>query len=181
MATSQSLIHLVPYYPLSSSSFYTQRLKWRRLKRKNDRKKAAFVFVWWRQTIVWSHQTIVCSRQTIVWQQQTINKQRRTIQKNSAEARTKEICPLAGAPNVPPHLSSASTMQRKSITGHTKTTGNRELTSEKRLLALPKGRFSTKASSEISGKESPQQKKSEQSIWQTKNSFYLCTRLTAIR
>ena len=101
--------------------------------------------------------------------------------KNSAEARTKEICPPAGAPNVPPHLSSASTMQRKSITGHTKTTGNRELTSEKRLLALPKGRFSIKASSEISGKEIPQQKKSEQSIWQTKKSFYLCTRLTAIR
>lgn len=82
MATSQSLIHLVPYYPLSFSSFYTQCLKWRRLKRKNDRKKAAFVFVWWRQTIVWSHQTIVCSRQTIVWQQQTINKQRRTMQKS---------------------------------------------------------------------------------------------------
>ena len=83
MAKSQSLIHLVPYYPLSSSSFYTQRLKWRRLKRKNDRKKAAFVFVWWRQTIVWSHQTIVCSRQTIVWRQQTINKQKRTIQKSA--------------------------------------------------------------------------------------------------
>ena len=98
-----------------------------------------------------------------------------------AEARTKETRPPSGAPNVPPYLSSASTMQRKSITGHTKTAGNRGLTSEKRLLALPKGRFSIKASSEISGKESPQQKKSEQSIWQTKKSFYLCTRLTAIR
>ena len=82
MATSQSLIHLVPYFPLSFSSFYTQRPKGRRLKRKNDCKKAAFVFVWWRQTIVWSHQTIVCSRQTIVWQQQTINKPRRTMQKS---------------------------------------------------------------------------------------------------
>ena len=128
MATSQSLIHLVPYFPLCSSSFYTQHLKWRRLKRKNDRKKAAFVFVWCRQTIVWSHQTIVCSRQTIVWQQQTINKQRRTMQKNRAEARTRETCPPSGAPNVPPYLSSASTMQRKAITAHTKTANNRGLT-----------------------------------------------------
>ena len=101
--------------------------------------------------------------------------------KISVEARTKETCPPSGAPNVPPYLSSASTMQRKSITAHTKTANNRELTSEKRLHALPRGRFSIKASSEISGKESPQQKKSEQSIWQTKKSFYLCTRLTAIR
>jgi|GEM_PF-2561817 hypothetical protein len=101
--------------------------------------------------------------------------------KISAEAQTKEICPPAGAPSVPPYFSFASTRQRKSITAHTKTAGNRGLTSEKRLLALPIGRFSIKASSEISGKESPQQKKSEQSIWQTKNSFYLCTRLTAIR
>ena len=101
--------------------------------------------------------------------------------KISAEAQTKEICPPAGAPSVPPYFSFASTRQRKSITGHTKTAGNRGPTSEKRLLALPIGRFSIKASSEISGKESPQQKKSEQSIWQTKNSFYLCTRLTAIR
>ena len=101
--------------------------------------------------------------------------------KISAEARTKEICPPADAPNVPPYFSSASTRQRKSITGHTKTAGNRELTSEKRLLALPIGRFSTKASNEISGKGSLEQKKSAQSIWQTKKSFYLCTRLTAIR
>ena len=101
--------------------------------------------------------------------------------KISAEARTKEICPPAGAPNAPLYFSFASTRQRKSITGHTKTAGNRGLTSEKRLHALPRGRFSIKASSEISGKEIPQQKKSAQSIWQTKNSFYLCTRLTVIR
>ena len=98
-----------------------------------------------------------------------------------AEARTKETCPPSGAPSVPPYLFSASTMQRKSITAHTKAVNNRGLTSEKRLLALPKGRFSTKASNEISGKGSLEQKKSAQSIWQTKNSFYLCTRLTAIR
>ena len=98
-----------------------------------------------------------------------------------AEARTRETCPPSGASNVPPYLSSASTMQRKSITAHTKTANNRGLTSEKRLLALPKGRFSTKASNEISGKGSLEQKKSAQSIWQTKKSFYLCTRLTAIR
>ena len=101
--------------------------------------------------------------------------------KISAEARTKEICPPAGAPNAPLYFSFASTRQRKSITGHTKTAGNRGLTSEKRLHALPRGRFSIKASSEISGKEIPQQKKSAQSIWQTKKSFYLCTRLTVIR
>lgn len=34
MATSQSLIHLVHYFPLSSSSYYTQRPKQQRLKRK---------------------------------------------------------------------------------------------------------------------------------------------------
>ena len=101
--------------------------------------------------------------------------------KIKAEARTKETCPPSGAPNVPPYLSSASTMQRKAITAHTKTANNRGLTSEKRLLALPKGRFSTKVSNEISGKGSLEQKKSAQSIWQTKKSFYLCTRLTAIR
>ena len=76
-----------------------------------------------------------------------------------AEARTKETCPPSGAPNVPPYLSSASTMRRKAITAHTKTASNRGLTSEKRLLALPKGRFSTKASNEISGKGSLEQKK----------------------
>ncbi|WP_423861751.1 hypothetical protein, partial [Alloprevotella tannerae] len=48
--------------------------------------------------------------------------------KISAEARTKEICPPAGAPNAPLYLSSASTMQRKSITAHTKTANNRGLT-----------------------------------------------------
>ena len=101
--------------------------------------------------------------------------------KISAEARTKETCPPSVAPNAPLYFSFASTRQRKSITAHTKTAGNRELTSEKRLLALPRGRFSIKASSEISGKGSLEQKKSAQSIWQTKNSFYLCTRLTAIR
>lgn len=76
-----------------------------------------------------------------------------------AEARTKETCPPSVAPSVPPYLSSASTMQRKAITAHTKTASNRGLTSEKRLLALPKGRFSTKASNEISGKGSLEQKK----------------------
>ena len=48
--------------------------------------------------------------------------------KISAEARTKEICPPAGAPNAPLYFSFASTRQRKSITGHTKTANNRGLT-----------------------------------------------------
>jgi len=48
--------------------------------------------------------------------------------KISAEAQTKEICPPAGAPNAPLYFSFASTRQRKSITGHTKTAGNRGLT-----------------------------------------------------